>query len=113
MSLLINRLEKIQGSKELTPFVRKTIDILLNSINDWPQPIIDIDKYDEEICALIGGDVNKIGLENYIKKIDYSKHAWEAESLCQLLSIFDYYEEGKLLKEIIRDIQAKIENMQV
>jgi hypothetical protein len=108
MSLLISHLEELQESGELKTSLQEVISIFLLAINDWSSVIINLDDYGKEVYKLIGGEVSRDKLEEYLSQIDYSKYAWQSESLCQLLDVFNYYEEGKLLKEIIEDVQAKI-----
>lgn len=110
MSLSISHLEKFQESKKLANPITELVDILLAAINDWPNPIINLDDYEKEIYKLMGNEeINRSKLENYLSQIDYSKFAWEAESLSQLLDIFNYYEKDKSLKEIMNDIRIIIE----
>lgn len=110
MSSSISYLEKIQESEKLTAVVKEIINILLAAINDWPNPIISLTEYEREIYKLAGEDVDRRKLEDHISKIDYSKNAWKAESLSQLIEVYNYYNEKKLLKDILKEIKEKIEN---
>jgi len=112
MSLSINHLEKIQESEKLTTAIREIINILLAAINDWPNEIISLADYEKEIYKLVGEEIDRQKLEEYILKIDYSQNSWEAESLSQLIEVYNYYEEGKPLKEIFKEIKEKIEGQQ-
>lgn len=109
MSLSITYLEKIQESEKITTAVKDILAILLAAINDWPDQIISLIDYEKEIYKLVGKEINRKKLEDYISKIDYSKNAWEAESLSQLIEVYNYYEEKKLLKEIFNEIKEIIE----
>ncbi|MCP1995521.1 hypothetical protein [Flavobacterium sp. HSC-61S13] len=110
MSLLVNYLEKVQESEKLTGTIKEVISILLVAINDWPTPIISLGDYEKDVYKLIGEEVSRKTMKESISNIDNSKNAWEGESLSQLIEIFNYYEEEKQLKEILKDIQGKIEN---
>jgi hypothetical protein len=107
MSLSINYLEKIQGSEELITVMKELISILLAAINDWPNQMDSLIDYENEVYMLVGEEVNRKKIEEYISSIDYSKNAWVAESLSQLLEIYNYYDGGKPLKEILKEIQEK------
>jgi len=109
MSLSVSYLEKIQESEKITA-IKEIINILLAAINDWPIPIISLIDYEKEVYKLIGEDVSRKTMGEYVSNIDYSKNAWEGESLSQLIEIFNYYEDGKQLKEIFKEIQGKIED---
>lgn len=60
---------------------------------------------------MIGEEINKNKLEDYLSKIDYSKNAWESESLSQLIDLYNYYENGKSLKQILKEIKETIEKI--
>jgi len=109
MKLSISYLEEIQESGKLTTVVNAILNILLSAINDWPNPILNLDDYQKEIYKLAGEKIDRKKLEDCILKIDYSKNAWEAESLSQLIEVYNYYEESKPLKEILEELKEKIE----
>lgn len=111
MKLSISYLEEIQESGKLTTVIKAMLNILLAAINDWPNPILNLDDYQKEIYKLVGEEIDRKKLEDYISKIDYSKNAWEAESLSQLIEVYNYYEESKLLKEILEELKEKIEEL--
>jgi len=108
LNLSINYLENIQDSENLPILIEEIINILLSSINDWPTLINNLEDYKNEVSNLIGNDIYKKSIEDYIVKIDYSKHAWEGESLSQLIEIYDYYNEDTKLEEIFNDLQNQI-----
>jgi hypothetical protein len=112
MSLSISYLEKIHESAKLTTVVKEVINTLLAAINDWPNPISDLAEYENEIYKVVGENINRKKLEDYISKIDYAKKAWEAESLSQLIEVYNYYEKDKPLKEILKEIKEKIKNQE-
>lgn len=110
MSLSVSYLEKIQESEKLTGVIKEVINILLAAINDWPAPMVSLVDYEKEVYKLMGEEVSRKTMEEYISNIDYSKNAWKGESLSQLIEVFNYYKEGKQLKEIFNEIQIRIEN---
>jgi len=110
MSFSISYLEEIQKSEKVTEAVKGIIKIILSAINDWPEAAISLEDFERGIYKLAGADVDRKKLEAYISEIDYSKNAWEAESLSQLIGIYDYYEEKRLLRDILQEIKDKIGN---
>ena len=110
MIISISYLEKIQELEKLPANLKKIINILLTAINDWPNAIINLEDFENEVYKLIRGEVNKKTMEEYISNMDYSKNPWEAESLSQLIEVFNAYEEGKQLKDILKEIHEQIEN---
>lgn len=108
MSLSIDYIEKVQDSKKLSKDYKEVITILLTSINDWPQSIKTLEDFETQISNLVGNRANMINLKGFLSKIDFAKYAWEAESISQLLDVYNYYGSEKYLKEIIDDLQTKL-----
>lgn len=109
MNLSINHLQKIKASKKLESPIQELVDIFLAAINDWPQPIDGLNEYEQAIEKLLSDDeIDKVKLEHYLAEADYSKFAWEAESIAQLLEVFNYCEEGKCLREIIEKVEKLV-----
>lgn len=109
MSILISVLEKNQASEVLSSRTREILTILLAAINDWPRPIVHLTDFEKEVYRFIGNEMDRTKLKEVISKIDCSKHAWEAESLSQLIEIYSYYDEKKFLKEIFDEIEKKFQ----
>lgn len=109
MSLSVGHLEKIQESEKIATVIKEILTMLLAAINDWPTSIASLIDFEQEIYKLVGERIDKKRLEDYISKIDYSKNAWQAESLSQLIEVYNYYEDKKPLKEIFNEIKEKIE----
>ena len=104
MDLSIKSLELFRESKKIGSTV-EVINILLRAVNDWPNQISTLEEYEGNIQKLFGGPVTRVNLNAFLKKVDYSKSAWEAESLSQLVEVFNYYDEGKSLAEILSDLK--------
>jgi hypothetical protein len=83
----------------------KVIEVLYNSINDWPITVAKLEDYESEVKYYIGGDVNKSRVESFLLKIDLSKDAWKAESLSQLSEVFQFYPTDFTLAEIIIELR--------
>lgn len=109
MMLTVNHLEKIYEETKLSTVSKEILGILLSAINDWPHQIGNLIDYENEIYELIGEETNKKKLQDYLLNIDYSKNAWEAESLSQLIEFYNYYEDHKPLKEIFKELKIEIE----
>lgn len=108
MSILISVLEKNQASEVLSSRTREILTILLAAINDWPRPIVHLADFEKEVYRFIGNEMDRTKLKEVISKIDCSKHAWEAESLSQLIEIYSYYDDKKSLKEIFDEIEKQL-----
>ena len=104
-SLTIQELEQIGKSEHLPISIKKAIDIILNAINDWPNPVLNLGQYEYEVKILVGGEVTKSRITQSLLQIDYSKNAWEAESVTQLLNLFEIFPNEDLLKHILRNIE--------
>jgi hypothetical protein len=102
----IYELEKIQESADIKPFTKKVIGILLSSINDWSEPIFDLDNFEIEVSDFVEGEVTRQKIKSI--RIDISKDAWKAESLSQLLELFALYDDDISLKEIILRLKESL-----
>lgn len=110
-NLSVSDLEEVQESEKLTTEIRDKISILLLAINDWPDKIVDLLQYEQLIYSLIGKDVDRKNLEEFISNADLSRDAWVIESLCQLLEIYKYHYEQRSLQEILEEVREKIEEL--
>lgn len=108
MELYIQKLEEIQDGNKTDPVLNKTIDIFLAAVQDWPNPVLTLEDFETEISIFINGVATKDKINTILKVIDFSKNAWQAESLQQLTEVFQYYQEGMSIKEIIEDIKIKL-----
>ena len=101
-------ISEIRNLKILNPHTRKVIDIFLSAINDWPNSILTFEDYESEVEKFINGVTTKNNLQNILNKIDFSINAWQAESLSQVIEVFQYYNENMSLKSIIEDLKMKL-----
>ena len=106
--LEISNLQKVQESERVKPIIKNIIGGLLIAINDWPNTIMKLEDYELEVQKFIGGEVTKNKLEVCLSQIDFSKNAWYAESLSQLVDVFKFYEQDVSLKEIIMDLGERL-----
>jgi hypothetical protein len=108
--LNINKLAEIQELNKVGAITLNLIQVLLNSINDWPNSIERLEDFELEVRTIIGGEVIHKRLEIFLSKIDLSRDAWQAESLSQLLDIFNFYDNEISLREILIDLKQKLED---
>ena len=107
MKLLIADIEELIEKGHFSTQNIAVIDILLSSINDWPNSIVSLDDFELEVRNFILAEPIKANIENVLKSIDFNKCAWEAESLSQLLEVYNYIKENISLQEIINELQAQ------
>jgi hypothetical protein len=109
MKLTVNELENWAVSPVLEEDIRKQIGILLSAINDWPTSISTVEEFELEIRNIVGEKLDPITLKKFEKRADTTKHAWQMESIAQLLDLFQYYDNPKIcFEEIIADLRKKI-----
>ena len=103
----IEQLQKI-GEKNNTPYeIKIAVKVFLLAINDWSKPIASLDEYEFLVQKFISSNTTKDNILTALESIDFRKNAWEGESLSQLIEVFDFFEEGLTLKEIIKKIKAQ------
>lgn len=110
MNVSVSYLENKRYADGLTIALREIINILLATLNDWPKPINNLAEFEVELARLMGDEINKNKIEEFLSKVDYSKNAWEAESLSQLIEVYQYYEENKSLRTILNELEKKLRN---
>jgi len=106
--LLIYDIDQLIEKEHFSTNTKKVIEILLSAINDWPNTICHLDEYELEVQKFIMNTTTSKNIENVINKINLTKHAWQAESLSELLAIYNYFKDGTSLKEIICHIRQQI-----
>lgn len=110
MTLSINQLENFLASGQLNFKDEEMINKLCLALNDWPKRLNYLSEFESELYKLIGNKLNFNTIEKYLFNIDYNSNAWEAESLSQLLEIFDYFERDIELKNIFKEINGLLNN---
>jgi hypothetical protein len=98
--LSIEELEKLQELNTLNSEMKKIVNVFLEAVNDWPNPISDLYDYEKQVNNFICGEPTKKKIEVALVGIDFSRDAWQSESLSVLLDVFKYYTPGISLKEI-------------
>jgi hypothetical protein len=109
-ALGINKLLEIQELNNVKSIISSLLEVLLNSINDWPDSIETLEDFELKVRNIIGSEVTHKRLEIFLSKIDLSKNAWQAESLSQLLDIFNFYEDEISLRAILADLKQRLED---
>lgn len=91
---------------------KKIAEKILEAENDWGDWKTSVKNLNEFILVLeneVGGVVTKISLNKLLKKYNQNitQNAWEAESVCSLLEIFEFTKEIELRK-IFNELTEKI-----
>ena len=107
--LFITDIKKLIEKEHFSTDIKKVLEILLQAIDDWPNAIDNLNDYELDVQSFILNTTTKRNVEKTLSNIDFSKYAWHAESLSELLEIYNYFKEGVSLKEIINQIQQQIE----
>jgi hypothetical protein len=108
MKLIIRDLEEKVEAGSLIQETNDIINIFLNSINDWPISILTLEDYEKEVENFINGETKKANIEIKSKEIDLNTNAWNAESLCQIVEVFCYFDNNYSLKEIIEELKTRV-----
>ena len=95
MSVSLDHLEDIQESGQLTKITQEVVKILVAAMNDWPREVLSLGDFEIDMFRSIGKDANKEKIEKYLTKVDYTVNAWEAESIGQVLGLYNYYDSKK------------------
>jgi len=101
-----DKFEKI-GSGEL----KHKLTLLLESINDWPVDVITTDDFCLSLESFVGQNITRNNLTTALKKINYSENAWEAESISQLVALFNLYNDEIDLNTIVSDLTNELASL--
>jgi len=104
----ILKLEKKLASGITENNIREIVKIFLAAVNDWPSSLASLEDYEANIEKFIGSSTKKENIEFAIKNSDLSQHAWQVESLTQVLVVFQYYKNNIDLNQIIKDLKSKL-----
>lgn len=79
----------------------KSLDCLLQVINDWPNHFDTLEEYLADIRVFLKNkNITIEAIQSKLVTLDPSKNAWEIESLTGLLDLMNNKIGNKLLKEI-------------
>ena len=106
--LYICEIEKKIENNEIPEELSQVFKIILSSINDWPTSVLTLYDYEMQVEGFINNRTTKINIEKSLKTIDFSENSWQAESLAQILDVFQFYKIGYTLKEISNEVKNKI-----
>ncbi|MEQ9166513.1 MAG: hypothetical protein RLO12_09670 [Fulvivirga sp.] len=107
-NLSINELEKVTESEEIDNATKDVIHVFLDAINDWPVGVDSIELYEYEVKNFINQTTTEVNIKDFLKHINVIKNSWESESLTQLLEVFEFYDDGVSIKDIIDNLKSKI-----
>jgi hypothetical protein len=108
MALMIRKAEEILERRELNDRLLKIIGHLVAAANDWPSPVLSIEQLENEISIHIKRTITKRGITDFLHHADPLSNAWQLESLAEILEVFDYFDDGSTLDDIIKAL--KIDN---
>jgi hypothetical protein len=106
---LYDQMRKGRDFGDLQPI----LELLLAAINDWPTEVDDFREYTAQVEDFLKVPLTQISIESAVLKngsIDLRRFAWEAESLSQLVGVFDFYPEGVSLMEIMDKLELALAN---
>lgn len=114
--LTFNKLfDLVEKNRFVNEADRKIAEKILEAENDWGNWKTSVKNLNEFIIALekeVGGTVTETSLNKLLKKYNrnISQNAWEAESVCSLLAIFEFTKEvdlRKIFNELIKNIRTE------
>ncbi|MFP9117685.1 hypothetical protein ACLI08_07850 [Flavobacterium sp. RNTU_13] len=100
--------EQLTQSNNKGEEFKKIATILLKSINDWPIEIITLEQFVNEVRYFIQNVHTKNNICFTLNRVNYSVNSWQAESLYGLQDVFEFYQDGISLYDIIKDILSKV-----
>jgi len=77
-------LSDLLESEELSDQKRRTIELLIEAMNDWPEDVIFLEEFLEAVEKRTGGVIHLSNTEKVLKKITLPNEAWIGESLTSI-----------------------------
>lgn len=106
----ISYIEDLKERGEIPPGLSTIIDTFLLAINDWPYPVTTFEDYALQVGDFVKGVATKERIEERLKRVDVTKDAWQGESLSQIADVFQFYEPGYSLKEIVERLRKELQS---
>ncbi len=106
---LFDLLEENQFENETD---KKIAQKIIEAERDWKTSVNDLNEFINVLEKEVEGTVTNVSLNKLLKKHNrnLSKNAWESESICSLLEIFEFTQEHdlrKIFKEILEKVKIE------
>ncbi len=98
----------LEREEKYTPQLNQQLNLLKEAATDWPTEVFSVEHYAEELRSFIGKEADKKSLEDTNTRLDYNRHAWQAESIASILDLYKFYRSDVTLSYIIQDIKSKL-----
>lgn len=98
----------LADSVKLPALLDDDVQVILDFINDWPNPVESLDIFVRLLSQSVGNPLTQINIEKYILGLDPITNAWEKEALTQLISLFSHYHNGVTLDKIFLKIEKEL-----
>ncbi|TJZ61986.1 hypothetical protein FAZ15_05595 [Sphingobacterium olei] len=108
MKYSIESLMSLTDSDKISISLSNDIQVILDTINDWPDPVESVDIFVELLSKSVGNRLTQINIEKYILGLDPKIDAWKKEALTQLMFLFPHHHSGVTLDEIFFEIQKEL-----
>jgi seryl-tRNA synthetase len=97
---LFDLIEENQFANESDKKIAEKILEAENDWGDWKSSVNNLNEFINVLEKEVGGTVTKKSLNELLKKYNrnISQNAWEAESVCSLLEVFEFTQEVDLRK---------------
>lgn len=108
MKYSIESLMSLVDSGTLPVLLDGDIQVILDSINDWPNPVESLDIFVGLLSESVGKPLTQINIEKYIMELEPRTNAWKKEALTQLIPLFSHYHNGVTLDKIFLKIEKEL-----
>lgn len=101
--MLVEKLYKLQEEGFFDKSDSLKIDLLLQSINDWPHKVETVQDFLHQIKLFLNSDIiTESAIENALNKLSPSSHSWAIESLTSLLELIKGAQGEQLSKVLLQ-----------
>lgn len=103
--MLIVDIERLIEEGLVNPELLECVRILLQSVNDWPTEIKSTEHFIQQLESSVHGELDEASIRARLLKIDFANEAWLAESLEELMEIFEFFPKDASLTQILKSIE--------
>lgn len=111
MKYSIQFLIDLVESDKIPASIKCDVSCLLESINDWPNTVNDLDDFEKQLTENVQAELTIINLKNYAKELCVKNDAWKMEALGSLYRLYDQYAHGVVLHEILNPLKRSVDDL--
>ena len=96
----VAKFEDLLQTARISNSERRSIELILEAINDWPTPVTSIEEFLQLVEKHVGGTTSLKAITRSLGNLNLSSEAWIGESLTSVQEVI-LLNDGATLREIV------------